>query len=82
VEMAADGGHASVPAMTAPRCPTCDVRLATGLESPVFPFCSQRCKSADLGNWLTGRYVIDAGAVEEESASPADLGDGQGPPHE
>ena len=51
--------------MTAPRCPTCDVPLATGLDSPLFPFCSQRCKSVDLGNWLSGRYVVDAGIAEE-----------------
>ena len=60
--------------MTAPRCPTCDLALSTGLQSPVFPFCSQRCKSIDLGNWLSDRYVIDAGAAEDESMPPQELG--------
>jgi hypothetical protein len=23
-----------------------------------FPFCSDRCRDIDLGNWLTGKYVI------------------------
>ena len=23
-----------------------------------FPFCSQRCRDVDLGNWMTGKYVI------------------------
>jgi uncharacterized protein len=29
------------------------------------PFCSERCKLADLGHWLTGTYSIPAEAVPE-----------------
>jgi endogenous inhibitor of DNA gyrase (YacG/DUF329 family) len=29
------------------------------------PFCSERCKMADLGRWLTGDYRVPAEAVRE-----------------
>ena len=32
------------------------------------PFCSERCKMADLGRWLSGDYSISA----EELANPDD----------
>jgi endogenous inhibitor of DNA gyrase (YacG/DUF329 family) len=39
------------------------------------PFCSERCKLADLGHWLTGQYRV-AGAPE-----PGTGEDDQGDPH-
>ena len=30
------------------------------------PFCSQRCRSADLGKWLDGAYRISAPVSEED----------------
>jgi uncharacterized protein len=30
------------------------------------PFCSERCKMADLGRWLTGGYSIPVEDVPEE----------------
>jgi hypothetical protein len=27
-------------------------------ESPLFPFCSRRCKQIDLFRWTEGRYAI------------------------
>jgi uncharacterized protein len=30
------------------------------------PFCSQRCRSADLGKWLVGAYQISAPLSEED----------------
>lgn len=66
------GLDASVRSMTATRCPTCNISLTSGLDGPLFPFCSQRCKSVDLGNWLSDRYIIDAGAAEDESMPPQD----------
>ena len=29
------------------------------------PFCSERCKMADLGHWLTGAYSVPAEPVPE-----------------
>ncbi len=38
------------------RCPICkkDVRL----DDPNMPFCSDRCRIIDLGNWASEKYVI------------------------
>ena len=47
----ADGGQASV------NCPTCG-RMARFFDEPVGPFCSPRCKLADLGKWLAEDYTI------------------------
>lgn len=41
-------------------CPTCDKELPVEIdgESALFPFCSDRCKLADLNRWLTGEHLI------------------------
>jgi hypothetical protein len=52
-------------------CPICKTEIA---DAPVDfkwrPFCSQRCKGADLHNWLTGEYRIstslEQGDAEDE----------------
>jgi endogenous inhibitor of DNA gyrase (YacG/DUF329 family) len=35
-------------------------------DAPYRPFCSERCKTIDLGSWLTGSYRISRPAEEEE----------------
>jgi endogenous inhibitor of DNA gyrase (YacG/DUF329 family) len=48
-------------------CPTCGrAREGTRAEFPTLPFCSPRCRNADLGNWLSGSYRIGAPASEED----------------
>ena len=37
-------------------CPICKKAVAPG--DPEFPFCSERCRIIDLGNWATDKYVI------------------------
>lgn len=39
-------------------CPGCGAATGRGQDNPWRPFCSQRCKMADLGNWLNERYRI------------------------
>lgn len=51
------------------RCPTCRT-LAAWEENPHRPFCSERCKLTDLGQWAAERYRIElsdasAGAAPE-----------------
>ncbi|GAB6043800.1 DNA gyrase inhibitor YacG [Endothiovibrio diazotrophicus] len=33
-------------------CPTCGKPVAWGPESPYRPFCSERCRLIDLGEWI------------------------------
>ncbi|HWO12783.1 MAG TPA: DNA gyrase inhibitor YacG [Polyangiaceae bacterium] len=40
-------------------CPSCKKVLEdVPADYPPRPFCSARCKLADLGNWLSERYCI------------------------
>ena len=46
------------------RCPIC--RLPTDSESsPEFPFCSDRCRLTDLGNWASESYKISEPVIDE-----------------
>jgi endogenous inhibitor of DNA gyrase (YacG/DUF329 family) len=39
------------------RCPIC--KTSTDSESNSdFPFCSERCRERDLGNWSSEKYVV------------------------
>lgn len=38
------------------RCPTC--RTIILRNDPEYPFCSERCRTIDLGKWASGGYVI------------------------
>lgn len=39
------------------------------------PFCSQRCKLADLANWLDGRYVVSEALPFDEGDALLSAGD-------
>jgi uncharacterized protein len=46
------------------RCPIC--RKPTDSESsPDFPFCSERCRLLDLGNWASEKYVVSEPLMDE-----------------
>jgi uncharacterized protein len=48
-------------------CPTCRRTLeGTLAEIPTLPFCSPRCRAADLGHWLEGNYRIGSPLSEED----------------
>jgi endogenous inhibitor of DNA gyrase (YacG/DUF329 family) len=43
-----------------------------GRDNPDYPFCSERCRILDLGNWASGKYVVSTplsstGSVEEHT---------------
>ena len=40
------------------KCPICKKEVAIG--APDFPFCSERCRLIDLGNWASEEYKIPA----------------------
>jgi endogenous inhibitor of DNA gyrase (YacG/DUF329 family) len=41
-------------------CPIC--KKAVKLGDPDFPFCGERCRLVDLGNWSSEKYVISSPA--------------------
>lgn len=57
-------------------CPTC--RKSERIESiktwPYFPFCGERCKIIDLGNWLDEAYHL-ADTDEPVESIPDELAD-------
>jgi len=53
-------------------CPTCKKTIVTeGPRSPTLPFCSQRCRAADLGSWLNESYRIPDDTDDQELDSRA-----------
>jgi len=49
------------------KCPICKKNVK--LDDPFMPFCSDRCKEIDLGNWATGKYVIPGDELPEFDSS-------------
>jgi uncharacterized protein len=47
------------------RCPICKKEVAPG--NPQFPFCAERCRIIDLGNWAAEKYVISSPAKPESA---------------
>ena len=47
------------------RCPICRKLVLVG--NPEFPFCSERCRTIDLGKWASGGYVISTPLNDPES---------------
>jgi len=45
-------------------CPICRKEVTRG--NPEFPFCSERCRLIDLGNWASGKYVISTPISQPE----------------
>lgn len=52
------------------KCPICKKQVELG--APDFPFCSERCRLIDLGNWSAEKYVISTPA---KPAKPEDRED-------
>jgi uncharacterized protein len=59
-------------------CPRCGALSLYAPENKWRPFCSERCKMIDLGDWAAERFRVP---VEEDDESPGDAQEnsGQGP---
>lgn len=60
-----------------PRCPVCDATVDL-VKTPTVPFCSDRCRTIDLGRWLGESYGLprptaSAGADDDSDEN----GDGE-----
>ncbi|HEX4077070.1 MAG TPA: DNA gyrase inhibitor YacG [Candidatus Acidoferrales bacterium] len=49
------------------RCPICKKPRDSETDAE-FPFCSQRCRLLDLGNWASEKYVVSEPAMDESSS--------------
>jgi uncharacterized protein len=53
------------------RCPTC--KAAVKKNGPEFPFCSERCRTIDLGKWPSGAYVVSSPLRDGDEAGESIL---------
>jgi hypothetical protein len=60
------------------RCPICH-KPTNDSEHAHFPFCSDRCRLIDLGNWASERYRLAGPAAPSTSDEPATLDDKRRP---
>jgi endogenous inhibitor of DNA gyrase (YacG/DUF329 family) len=51
-------------------CPTCGAKSVWDAQNKYRPFCSERCKLIDLGQWANERYRVAGEAPREEAVSP------------
>jgi endogenous inhibitor of DNA gyrase (YacG/DUF329 family) len=51
-------------------CPVCKKDVQPGYAE--FPFCSERCRTIDLGNWSAEKYVISEPARPQPSPQDED----------
>jgi uncharacterized protein len=49
------------------KCPTCKHNVAWTDAEPFKPFCSERCKMIDLGDWATEAHKIPCEPLDENS---------------
>jgi endogenous inhibitor of DNA gyrase (YacG/DUF329 family) len=47
------------------KCPICKVETDSAIHAD-FPFCSERCRQRDLGNWATEKYVVSDPIFDEK----------------
>jgi endogenous inhibitor of DNA gyrase (YacG/DUF329 family) len=47
------------------KCPRCG-KETESMANPYRPFCSERCKLLDLGNWISGAYRISRKSEDED----------------
>jgi uncharacterized protein len=40
------------------RCPRCGRSVPLTADNPWRPFCSERCKTVDLGDWFSERHRV------------------------
>lgn len=62
--------------MTTPKvitvsCPTCKSQVVWSSNNPNKPFCSERCKMIDLGDWATEAHKIAGESLIEGDESEA-----------
>ena len=52
-------------------CPICKTPTDSEKDAD-FPFCSDRCRQKDLGNWATEKYVVSEPIFNEDDLADKD----------
>ena len=47
-------------------CPTCEKETLYSTDNPARPFCSDRCKLIDLGEWASGGFSVAGNELESD----------------
>jgi len=53
------------------RCPICRAETDSAIHAD-FPFCSERCRERDLGNWASEKYVVSDPIFDEAEIAGGD----------
>lgn len=62
----------SVPDARTIACPMCGKAAAWSQENRWRPFCSERCKLIDLGQWATEKYRVPVNPAEPARSATDD----------
>jgi endogenous inhibitor of DNA gyrase (YacG/DUF329 family) len=57
------------------QCSICQRPVAPRTENKAFPFCSPRCKTIDLGQWVDEKYRLPEDADAVAPGNGADQGE-------
>ncbi|MCA9410770.1 MAG: DNA gyrase inhibitor YacG [Candidatus Omnitrophica bacterium] len=55
------------------KCPTCKKTRSKFETHEFLPFCSERCKQADLGKWMVGEYKVSRPLRMDDEVSMEDM---------
>jgi uncharacterized protein len=58
------------------RCPICKTPTDSEINAD-FPFCSERCRDRDLGNWATEKYVVSEPVFDMSELEAGDEASGE-----
>lgn len=61
------------------RCPHCGKIIEYSLENPYRPFCTERCKMIDLGEWADEKFKIPTKNLDQETSTDVDVSEGDDP---
>jgi uncharacterized protein len=53
------------------KCPICKTATDSAVHAD-FPFCSERCRERDLGNWASEKYVVSEPIFNEDDSEEGD----------
>jgi endogenous inhibitor of DNA gyrase (YacG/DUF329 family) len=62
------------------KCPICKQPVDSDMDSE-FPFCSDRCRERDLGNWAMEKYKVAVPMMDESEPEEIEANEPAQPEH-